>query len=140
MLDAHFQFSGMSAVAALEPDHLYSVSSWLDELGVEQKALIASYETPVVAGMEREVWAGDLDDAEVLGKDADLWISNSHGIAGAERIGAAFLAAGFPVWNELGAYMSVSVGYRGAMEWSNKAGNLLMRREAERREGSVRHR
>ncbi|KAI7257187.1 hypothetical protein KC345_g10847 [Hortaea werneckii] len=119
MLDAHFQFAGMSAVAALEPDHLYSVSGWLDELGVEQKALIASYETPLVAGMEHEIWIGDLDDAEVLGKGADLWISNSHGIAGAERIDAAFMPAGFPVWSELGAYMSVSVGYRGAMEWND---------------------
>lgn len=140
MLDAHFQFAGMSAVAALEPDHLYSVSGWLEELGVEQKALIASFETPLVDGMEREVWVGDLDDAEVLGKGADLWISNSHGISGAARIGAAFMAAGFPVWNELGAYMSVSVGYRGAMEWSNKAGNLLMQREAGHRESSIRHR
>ncbi|MNW65117.1 Nitrogenase component 1 type Oxidoreductase [compost metagenome] len=107
---------------------------------MEQKALIASYETPIVAGMEREVWIGDMDDAEVLGKGADLWISNSHGIAGSDRIGAAFMPAGFPVWNELGAYMSVSVGYRGAMEWSNKAGNLLMQREAKHRESSVRHR
>ncbi|MFD1772577.1 nitrogenase iron-molybdenum cofactor biosynthesis protein NifN [Paenibacillus rhizophilus] len=140
MLDAHFQFAGVSALAALEPDHLRSVSEWLDELGVEQKALITSYETPAVAEMEREVWVGDLDDAEVLGSGADLWISSSHGIAGAERIGAAFLAAGFPIWNELGSYMNVSVGYRGAMEWTNKAGNLLMRREAEHRESRVRHR
>ncbi|MDQ0194633.1 nitrogenase iron-molybdenum cofactor biosynthesis protein NifN [Paenibacillus wynnii] len=140
MLDAHFQFAGMSVIAALEPDHLYSVSQWLDELGVEQKALITSCETPVVSGMEREVWVGDLDDAEVLGNGADLWISSSHGLAGAERIGAAFMPAGFPVWNELGAYMSTSVGYRGAMEWTNKAGNLLIRREAVRRESSVRHR
>lgn len=68
MLDAHFQFAGMSVVAALEPDHLHSVSGWLEELGVEQKALITSFETPLIAGMEREVWVGDLDDAEVLGK------------------------------------------------------------------------
>jgi nitrogenase molybdenum-iron protein NifN len=140
MLDAHFQFAGMSALVALEPDHLYSVSKWLEELGVEQKALVTSYETPVVTGMDREVWVGDLDDAEFLGKGADLWIGNSHGIAGAARIEAAFMPAGFPVWSELGAYMSTSVGYRGALEWTNKAGNLLMRREAGRRESSVRHR
>ncbi|ASA23864.1 nitrogenase iron-molybdenum cofactor biosynthesis protein NifN [Paenibacillus donghaensis] len=140
MLDAHFQFAGMSALVALEPDHLRSVSGWLEELGVEQKALITSYETPVVSSMEHEVWIGDLDDAEFLGRGADLWIGNSHGMSGANRIEAAFMAAGFPVWNELGAYMSTSVGYRGALEWTNKAGNLLMRREAERRESSVRHR
>ncbi|WP_379130699.1 nitrogenase iron-molybdenum cofactor biosynthesis protein NifN [Paenibacillus sp. sgz500958] len=140
MLDAHFQFAGTSVVAALEPDHIYSVSAWLDELGVEQKALITSCETPAVTGMEREVWVGDLDDAEALGKGADLWIGSSHGMAGAKRIEAAFMAAGFPVWNELGAYMTASIGYRGSMEWINKAGNLLIRREAEHRENSIRHR
>ncbi|MBT2290278.1 nitrogenase iron-molybdenum cofactor biosynthesis protein NifN [Paenibacillus albidus] len=140
MLDAHFQFAGMSAIAALEPDHLFSVSGWLEELGVEQQALVTSCETPVVAGMEQEVWVGDLDDAEYFGKGVDLWISSSHGITAARRLQAAFLPAGFPVWNELGAHMATSVGYRGAMEWTNKAGNLLMRREAEHRESSVRNR
>lgn len=90
--------------------------------------------------MEREVWVGDLDDVEFLGKGADLWIGNSHGINGAARLDAAFMAAGFPVWNELGAYMATSVGYRGAMEWTNKAANLLMRREEEHRESSIRYR
>ncbi|MNI78150.1 Nitrogenase component 1 type Oxidoreductase [compost metagenome] len=107
---------------------------------MEQKALVTSCETTAVAEMERDVWVGDLDDAEVLGSGADLLISSSHGMAGAERIGAAHLPAGFPIWNELGSYMNVSVGYRGAMEWTNKAGNQLMRREAEHRESSIRHR
>lgn len=140
MLDAHFQFAGTSAIAALEPDHLYSVSAWLEELGMERKALISPVETPLLADWRYEVWVGDLDDAEVLGKGADLWIGNSHGIAGSRRIGTAYLAAGFPVWSELGSYMNVSVGYRGAMEWTNRAGNCLMRKEEERREGSIRHR
>ncbi|KAA9000345.1 nitrogenase iron-molybdenum cofactor biosynthesis protein NifN [Paenibacillus spiritus] len=140
MLDAHFQFAGASAVAALESDHLRSVAGWLAELGVERRALVVPCETTAVSELEEDVYVGDLDDAEALGAGADLWIGSSHGMAGAERIGAAFMAAGFPVWNELGAYMKVSVGYRGAMEWTNRAGNFLMRREAQRHEGSVRHR
>jgi hypothetical protein len=43
-----------------------------------------------------------------------------------ERIDAAFMPAGFRR-NELGAYMSTSVGYR-CNGMDNKAGNLLMQR------------
>lgn len=139
MLDAHFQFAGASAVVTLEPDHLVSVLGWLEELGIQPKARVAPCESPALTAMEGEIWIGDLDDAETLGEGADLWIGSSHGAACAGRIGAAFLAAGFPVWSELGAHLNVSVGYRGAMEWVNKAGNALMRREESRRESGIRN-
>ncbi|MEK4510122.1 nitrogenase iron-molybdenum cofactor biosynthesis protein NifN [Paenibacillus anaericanus] len=137
MLDAHFHYAGSSAVVALEPDHLMSVGSWLGEMGVEIKALIGSCETALIRETEQEVWVGDLDDAENLGNGADIWVSNCHGRQGAKRIGASFLSAGFPITDELGSYMSVSVGYKGAMNWVNKVGNLLIRREEARNESRL---
>lgn len=134
MLDAHFYFAGSSAVVALEPDHLLSVVPWLEEIGVECRALIAACESPSVKEEGRDIWIGDLDDAETLGAGADLWIGNGHGRKGAERIGAAFFSAGFPITEELGAYTRVSVGYRGAMDGVNRAGNLLIGREESRHE------
>lgn len=140
MLDAQFNYAGISAVVALEPDHLLSVASWLEEMGVELRGLVASYETTLLEELNRDVWVGDLDDAEQLAQGADLWISNSHGKRGAKRCGAAFMAMGFPIVDELGAYTSVTVGYRGTMEQINKAGNLLIQREENAHEGSVCHR
>lgn len=138
MLDAHFHYAGVSAVVALEPDHALSMAAWLGEMGVKIKALIAPCESPFLKKAEQEVWIGDLDDAETLGRGADLWISNGHGRKGARRMKSAFMAAGFPVVDELGSYMSVSVGYRGAMGLVNRAGNLLIRREEDRHEDRFR--
>ncbi|AHC18649.1 MULTISPECIES: nitrogenase iron-molybdenum cofactor biosynthesis protein NifN [Paenibacillus] len=126
MLDAHFYYSGASAVVALEPDHMLSTAAWLEEMGVELKRLITPCSTPALQKTEREVWIGDLDDAEESAQGVDLWISNSHGRKGAARAGASFVPAGLPVYDELGAHTSVSVGYRGTMEWVNKVGNVLL--------------
>lgn len=139
MLDAQFNYAGASAVVALEPDHLLSVASWLEEMGVELRGLVASYETTLLQELNRDVWIGDLDDAEQLAQGVDLWISNSHGKGGAKRCGAAFMAVGFPIVDELGAYTSVTVGYKGTMEQINKAGNLLIQREENAHESSVCH-
>ncbi|MMZ60309.1 Nitrogenase molybdenum-iron protein beta chain [compost metagenome] len=139
MLDAQFNYAGASAVVALEPDHLLSVASWLEEMGVELRGLVASYETTLLQELNRDVWIGDLDDAEQLAQGVDLWISNSHGKGGAKRCGAAFMAVGFPIVDELGAYTSVTVGYKGTMEQINKAGNLLIQREENAYESSVCH-
>lgn len=139
MLDAHFNYAGTSAVVALEPDHLLSTVCWLEEMGVEIKGLVASYETPALQQPERDIWVGDLDDAESLAQGADLWISNSHGRSGAGRCGAAFMAVGFPVLDELGAYTSLTAGYRGTMELINRAGNRLIQREENAHESGVCH-
>lgn len=139
MLDAHFNYAGVTAVVALEPDHLGSMVSWLKEMGVGFQGLVASCETPFLQRRDEEIWIGDLEDAERLAAGADLWISNSHGKSGAERCGAAFMAMGFPVLDELGAYMSLTVGYRGTMELINKAGNRLIRREENQYARSVCH-
>lgn len=126
MLDAHFYYMGASAVVALEPDHLLSTADWLGEMGVQLKRLITSCRTSAILNSSLDIWIGDLDDAEDAAPSADLWISNSHGKKGAMRSGTAFVQAGFPVYDELGAHTSISVGYRGTMTLVNKVGNALL--------------
>ncbi|UTW70308.1 hypothetical protein KHA80_07065 [Anaerobacillus sp. HL2] len=55
MLDAHFYYLGSSAVVALEPDHLYSISSWLKEMG-ELKRLVTTYSSPVISNLTEDVF------------------------------------------------------------------------------------
>lgn len=139
MLDAHFYFAGAKAVVALEPDHLLSSTVWLEEMGVEFNALVVSYDAASLQQAEWDILIGDFEDAERLAEGAELWISNSHGKHSAERCGAAFMAAGFPILDELGAYTSLTIGYRGTMDQIHKAGNRLMQREGKRHAGRVRH-
>ncbi|OIJ21253.1 nitrogenase iron-molybdenum cofactor biosynthesis protein NifN [Anaerobacillus alkalidiazotrophicus] len=131
MLDAHFYYLGSSAVVALEPDHLYSISSWLREMGVELKRLVTTHHSPVIHNLAEEVVIGDLDDLEVGANKNDVWISNSQGKQGAIRKECSYMPMGFPVYHILGAVHATSVGYRGTLELVNKVGNLLMERKEE---------
>ncbi len=126
MLDAHFYYAGKSAVVALEPDHLYGIANWLKEMGVNTKALVSSFKSPVLDRLKENVWIGDLGDLEDIAVETDLWISSSHGKKGAERVGASFHALGFPIYDQLGASLITSVGYRGTTDLTNRIGNHLM--------------
>lgn len=142
MLDAHFYYAGRRAVVALEPDHLAGTALWLSDMGVKLTGLVTTVSDPGLEAFLREqpglsdisVTVGDLGDCEALAASAgaDLWISNSHGRAGAERTHAVFAAAGFPVPDELGTATTVSVGYRGTMELINRIGNRLMEKSEHR--------
>ncbi|WP_027417117.1 nitrogenase iron-molybdenum cofactor biosynthesis protein NifN [Aneurinibacillus terranovensis] len=131
MLDAHFYSSEGSAVAALEPDHLYSIWCLLKELGIGIQGLVTSMKTPILDKIDDEVWIGDFEDVEELAEGANLWISNSHGRQGATRKQANFISIGFPVFDRLGASLFTSIGYRGTTEMVIKIGNELIRGEGE---------
>ncbi|HBI02786.1 MAG TPA: nitrogenase iron-molybdenum cofactor biosynthesis protein NifN, partial [Paenibacillaceae bacterium] len=126
MLDAHFYFGGKSAVVALEPDHLYAISGWLKEMGISLQGILSSIPTPILKRMKEEVWIGDLGDLEDIARGVNLWISNSHGKQGAERIGAHFIPLGFPVFDRLGTPIFTSVGYRGTTDLLIQVGNQLL--------------
>lgn len=126
MLDAHFVYGGKKILMALEPDHLASVSRWLEEMGAHLQGLVAPCRTPVLDKMDHNVIIGDLGDLEDCGKSgADLWISNSHGEQSANRMGIPFVPYGFPLFDRFGSALEVSVGYRGTTEMVNKIANVL---------------
>lgn len=126
MLDAHFYFGGKSAAVALEPDHLYAITGWLKEMGISLQGIVSSIPTPILKRMEEEVWIGDLGDLEDIARGVNLWISNSHGKQGAERIGAHFIPLGFPVFDRLGTPIFTSIGYRGTTDLLIRVGNQLL--------------
>lgn len=128
MLDAHFVYGGKRVAMALEPDHLYSMAGWLKEMGAQSGGFVAPTVSPMFERMEEEVLIGDLGDLEDLAKrnHADVWVSCSHGEQGAERLGMPFYPCGFPIFDRFGATMSMSVGYKGATQWVNGLGNVLL--------------
>lgn len=132
MLDAHFFYAGKSAVIALEPDHLYAMAVWLQEMGIEIRGAVSSVNSPVLNRLNLDVWVGDFSDLEEMADDVDLWVSNSHGAQGAKRKKAAFLPLGFPVFDRLGSPLFTSIGYRGTTELVIQTGNMLIAREEEK--------
>ncbi|MFT8321325.1 MAG: nitrogenase iron-molybdenum cofactor biosynthesis protein NifN [Bacillus sp. (in: firmicutes)] len=125
LLDAHFNFLGKKIVVALEPDHLYSMISICKELGVAFSGLVTTFSTRLLSKIEEEITIGDLDDLETMAKDADLWISNSHGEQGASRMNIPFMQMGFPIFHQIGSALTTNVGYRGTAETVIKLANLI---------------
>lgn len=134
MLDTHFVFGGKKAAVALEPDHLYSVTGWLREMGVAPSVLVAPSPSPVLDRMEEQVIIGDWGDVEYGAEKngADVWIGSSHGEQGAERRGVPFYPCGFPVFDRFGSSLAVGIGYKGTTEWINGMGNILLAGERRR--------
>lgn len=126
MLDGHFYYSGMKVVAALEPDHLYSVIELIKELGGKCSGLVTTMSSTILSNLDEEILIGDLDDLEQMADNVDLWISNSHGIQGAKRKNVPFYALGFPILDRLGSNLVTSVGYRGTTEMLINIGNKLI--------------
>jgi nitrogenase molybdenum-iron protein NifN len=134
MLDGHFYFTGRTVAAAAEPDLLYAVTRFLDEMGCRIVAAVTTMKTPAVANILCDtVVVGDLDDLDRLVQPGgcDLVVANAHAEATAAALGAALYRAGFPVFDRLGAGHRVSVGYRGTRELLFDIGNLFMDRQAE---------
>lgn len=134
MLDAHFTLGGARVALALEPDQLYGVATLLREVGAEIVTAVAPQAAPVLAEVPcDEVIIGDLADLEERAREAGagLVLAGSHARAIAERIGAAYLAIGFPVYDRLGAGLRGTAGYAGSLRLLVDAANVLLDRASE---------
>ncbi len=130
MLDGHFFFSRKRIAVALEPDLLYAVTSFLADMGAEVVAAVSPTQNPVLEKLKAAtVMVGDHSDVETLARDADLIISNSHGRQGAARLGVTLHRMGLPMFDRLGAGLTVNVGYRGTRELMFDIGNVFLARE-----------
>lgn len=126
MLDGHFFLSRKKVVAALEPDLLYAVTAFLNELGADVVAAVSPTQSGILDRADaRVVMVGDHADVEGLAREAkaDLIVSCSHGRQGAARAGVPLYRLGIPMFDRLGAGLKVSVGYRGSLnlllDWAN---------------------
>jgi nitrogenase molybdenum-iron protein NifN len=132
MLDAHFFTGGKKVAIGAEPDLLWSLGSFLAEMGCEISAAVTTTQSPMLEKMPcNEVLIGDLEDLETRAKDCDLLITHSHGRQMAERLELPFLRYGIPTFDRLGAAHKVTVGYRGTRELVFELGNTFMENEHE---------
>lgn len=132
MLDAHFFTGGKKVAIGAEPDLLWSLGSFLAEMGCEISAAVTTTHSPILEKMPSdEVLIGDLEDLETRAKDCDLLITHSHGRQMAERLKLPFLRYGLPTFDRLGAAHKVIVGYRGTRELVFELGNTFLADEHE---------
>ncbi len=127
MVDCHYQFGRKKAAIALEADNLKSLARFLAGMGCEIQAALSATRTRGLDALPCDtVFVGDLEDLESAAGGADLLVANSNGrqAAGRLKIGA-FLRAGLPVFDRLGAHQKVWVGYRGTMNLVFEVANLF---------------
>lgn len=71
------------------------------------------------------VTIGDLEDFEQLAVGSDLLITNSHGVAIAQRLKIPLYRQGIPIFDRLDHGQFTKVGYRGTMQLLFDIGNLF---------------
>jgi len=132
MLDSHFML-GMTRVAlAADPDLLVALTALLKSMGSEITTAVTTLNAP---GLQRSgldvVKIGDLEDLEVTAREtgAELLITNSHGVATAERLGIPVYRAGFPQFDWFGGFQKTWVGYAGARQVLFDLANILTQAE-----------
>ncbi len=128
MVDCQFQLGGARVAIAADPDLLAAITGFFTSLGAEVVAAVASARADHLSELPVEsVVIGDLEDFEWLAREqgAELIVTNSHGAEIASRLGAAFLRAGFPVYDSYGAHTRSWSGYGGGRQTLFDIANLL---------------
>jgi nitrogenase molybdenum-iron protein NifN len=129
MLDGHFHIGGRRIAIAAEPDLLFALAGFLQEMGGEIVSAVTSTASPMNARVPTEVVTiGDLEDmeAQASAHDAQIIITHSHGRQAAARLGLPHFRIGLPMFDALGAGHLVSVGYKGTRDLIFSIGNMLM--------------
>ena len=128
MLDTHFILGGVRVALALEPDLLLAISSLLDEMGAIVVAAVSPTSSPILDLIPcDEVKLGDLAELETRASEAgaELIIASSHARSIAQRLGAAHLRIGFPVFDRFGQQYQLTAGYRGTLDLLFSVANCL---------------
>jgi nitrogenase molybdenum-iron protein NifN len=126
MLDGHFFFGGKKIAIGAEPDLLWSIGTWLTEMGCTISAAVTTTQSAMLERLPTEtVIIGDLEDLENRAHNADLLITHSHGRQASERLHIPLFRMGIPTFDRLGAGHLVSVGYRGTRDLIFTIGNLF---------------
>lgn len=127
MLDGHFHFGAKRIALGAEPDLLWSVGSFLTEMGAKIEVAVTTTASPLLEKFPaEEVIIGDLEDLETRAAGVDLLITHSHGRQTAEHLAVPLYRMGLPMFDRLGAAHELSVGYRGTRDLIFKIGNIFM--------------
>ncbi len=128
MVDCQFQLGGAKVGIAADPDHLATLSIFFTSLGINMVAAISSIKSDVLDALTVvQVAVGDLEDLErlVMEADAEIIVTNSHGVEIARRTGTSLLRAGFPVYDSYSANSEVWIGYNGSRRTIFRIADLL---------------
>lgn len=130
MLENHFYFGCKRVSLALEPDLLWSTVAFLRSLGVQIHSAVTTTRFPLLEKLPiPTVTIGDLEDFEQLAVGSDLLITNSHGVAIAQRLKIPLYRQGIPIFDRLDHGQFTKVGYRGTMQLLFDIGNLFLEQE-----------
>lgn len=129
MVDTHFMLGFTRIALALDPDLLAGFAAFFAGLGAEIVAAVAPARADVLADIAcGTVQIGDLEDLELAaaGAGAQLLVSNSHALQGAQRLRIPLLRAGFPQYDWVGGYARAWVGYGAARQALFDIANLIL--------------
>lgn len=127
MLDGHFHFGGKKIAIGAEPDLLWTLSTWITEMGSEVVAAVTTTASPLLERMPTgQVLIGDLEDLEMQAAGCDLLMTHSHGRQAAERLDIPFYRIGIPMFDRLGAAHQTIVGYRGTRDLIFEIANMFI--------------
>ena len=130
MLENHFYFGCKRVSLALEPDLLWSTVSFMRSLGVQIHAAVTTTRFPLLEKLPiKSITIGDLEDFEQLAVGSDLLITNSHGVAIAQRLKIPLYRQGIPIFDRLDHSQLTKVGYRGTIQLLFDIGNLFLEQE-----------
>ncbi len=129
MLDSHFLIGSSRFVVTGEPDMCIGMCELLQSVGGSIDAVVSTVYSPVLEKIKAgTVFVGDLEDAKVYFKEADLVISNFH----AERLlhieehsHAGLVLRGFPNYEELGNQLKNDQLYEGSTYFLFEVANKL---------------
>lgn len=127
LLDAHFFTGGKKIAIGAEPDLLWTLGSFLAEMGCELAACVTTTQSPLLEKLPAaEVLIGDLEDLENRAEGCDLLITHAHGRQMADRLDIPFLRMGLPIFDRLGAAHRIAVGYKGTRDLAFEIANIFL--------------
>lgn len=129
MLDTHFMIGHARIAIGSDPDMLAGFSRLVTGMGAEVVAAVAPARgTALQALAASKVIIGDLEDLENEAKanEAQLLLTNSHGVESAERLGIPLLRIGFPQYDLVGGFQRCWFGYKGTSQALFDLANLIL--------------
>lgn len=131
MIDCHTWLQGQRMALAAEGDLLAAWCDFALSQGISPVAVIAPVNQAALAALSVEhVHIGDLEDmAQLLERTpADMLVCNSHGVSLADQQGIPLIRAGFPIFDQLGAFRRMRQGYSGIRDTLFDLANLMQDR------------
>lgn len=128
MLDCQVQLGGARIGVAADPDLLAMLTGFLQGVGAEPVALVASHRTEALTELPvASLQVGDLEDLEVAAarQGAQLLLGNAHVAPIAQRLGIPLLRTGFPLHDVVGGHARQWIGYQGSRQALFDLANLL---------------